>query len=128
MKVLLDTHVFLWALKDDPRLSKRVQAILRDDGHTLLWSAVSTWELAIKASLKRIRFTSALATYLPAKLEAERIETLPITSAHAAATESLPFHHRDPFDRLLVAQAQVEGIPILSADKNLRSYDVEVIF
>jgi PIN domain nuclease of toxin-antitoxin system len=128
LKCLLDTHVFLWALKDDPRLSKRVRTILRDDTHELFWSAASTWELAIKASLRRIQFVMPLATYLPQKLAAEGLQPLSVSSEHAAATESLPLHHRDPFDRLLIAQAQIEDLTIVSADKALRRYDVDVIF
>jgi PIN domain nuclease of toxin-antitoxin system len=126
--LLLDTHVLLWALADDPRLSRKARTLLLDDAHTLLWSAASTWELAIKASLKRIHFNSPLAEYLPQKLESEGIGSLPITTHHAAAVESLPRHHHDPFDRLLVAQAVVEGVVLLSADKIMRRYDVEVVW
>lgn len=128
MRCLLDTHVLLWALRDDPRLSKKARAILLDDAHALFWSAASTWELAIKASLKRIRFASPLVEYLPAKLESEGVEPLSVTTAHAGAVESLPFHHHDPFDRLLIAQARVEGLSLLSADKVVGRYDVDVIW
>lgn len=128
MKLLLDTHVLLWALEDDVRLSRKARALLLDEGHTLLWSAASTWELAIKASLGRIRFATPLAEYLPHKLEAEGIVSLPITDPHAAAVESLPRHHHDPFDRLLIAQALVEELALLSADKVMKRYDVEVVW
>lgn len=128
MRFLLDTHVLLWALADDRRLSSSARAILVDDLHTLLWSAASTWELAIKVSLKRIRFASPLADYLPEKLESEGIVSLPITTAHAAAVELLPRHHMDPFDRLLVAQARTEGVALLSADKVMKRYDLEVVW
>ena len=128
MRFLLDTHVLLWALADDRRLSKRARAILVDDLHTLLWSAASTWELAIKASLKRIRFASPLVDYLPEKLESEGLVSLPITTAHAAAVELLPRHHQDPFDRLLVAQARAESVALLSADKVMKRYDLEVVW
>ncbi|MES1208284.1 MAG: type II toxin-antitoxin system VapC family toxin [Pseudomonadota bacterium] len=125
---MLDTHILLWALKDDARLSRRTRTLLRGETHTLLWSAASTWELAIKASLRRIQFVAPLSTYLPDKLASEGVETLPVTSQHAAATESLPLHHRDPFDRLLIAQAQIEDVPIVTADKAFRRYDVEIVF
>jgi PIN domain nuclease of toxin-antitoxin system len=125
---LLDTHIFLWALRDDPRLSKTVRAILLDDAHTLFWSAASTWELAIKVALKRIRFAAPVAEYLPAKLDSEGIDSLSITTAHAAAVESLPLYHHDPFDRLLIAQARAEKLTLLSADKVVRRYDIEVIW
>jgi PIN domain nuclease of toxin-antitoxin system len=128
VKVLLDTHVLLWALADDPRLSKKARAILLDDAHTLLWSAASTWELAIKVALKRIHFAAPVAEYLPAKLESEGIESLSITTAHASAVESLPLHHHDPFDRLLIAQARIEDVALISADKIIKRYDLEVIW
>lgn len=128
MRILLDTHVLLWALADDPRLSSRARALVLDDAHTLIWSAASTWELAIKAGLGRIRFTRPLAEYLPQTLEAEGIESLSISTSHAAAVEALPRHHADPFDRLLIAQASVEKLALLSADKVLRRYPVEVIW
>jgi PIN domain nuclease of toxin-antitoxin system len=128
VRCLLDTHVLLWALRDDARLSKKARAILLDDAHTLFWSAASTWELAIKSALKRIHFTSPLGEYLPGKLESEGVEPLSVTSAHAAAVELLPLHHHDPFDRLLIAQARVEGLSLLTADKVMRRYDVEAIW
>jgi PIN domain nuclease of toxin-antitoxin system len=128
MRFLLDTHVLLWELADERRLSRRARAIIVDDLHTLLWSAASTWELAIKASLKRIRFASPLVDYLPEKLESEGLVSLPIATAHAAAVELLPRHHQDPFDRLLVAQARAESVALLSADKVMKRYDLEVVW
>lgn len=128
MRYLLDTHAFLWGLQDDPRLSPRVRSLLLAGEHALLWSAASTWELAIKCSLGRVRFAAPLAAYLPGKLSAEGIEELPITSDHAARTEALPWHHRDPFDRLLVAQAQAERVPIITADPQIARYEVEVFW
>jgi PIN domain nuclease of toxin-antitoxin system len=128
VRFLLDTHVLLWALADDPRLSGKARALIQEDANTLLWSAASTWELAIKAGLKRIHFREPLAAYLPRTLESEGIESLPVTTAHAAAVESLPRHHADPFDRLLIAQTKVEGVALLSADRIMRRYGVEVVW
>jgi PIN domain nuclease of toxin-antitoxin system len=123
---LLDTHVLLWALQDDPRLSRRIREILLKGQDRLLWSAASTWELSIKASLGRIRFAKPLSEYLPMKLAAEGIETLHISSDHAARTETLPLHHRDPFDRLLVAQAQLEDATLITSDVRMREYEIEI--
>jgi PIN domain nuclease of toxin-antitoxin system len=125
---LLDTHVLLWGLADDPRLSKKSRAILLDDENVLYFSAASTWEMAIKTSLGRLKFSTTLESYLPTKLASEGIEPLPITTEHAARTETLPWHHRDPFDRLLIAQAQIEGLDIVSSDKALRRYDVKIVW
>jgi PIN domain nuclease of toxin-antitoxin system len=125
---LLDTHVLLWGLMDDARLSKKARSILLDDDRALYFSAASAWEIAIKASLGRLRFSAPLEQYLPTRLATEGIEPLPISIAHAARTEALPWHHRDPFDRLLVAQAQIEGLDLLSSDRALRQYDVKVVW
>ena len=128
MRYLLDTHVLLWGLADDPRLSKRVRTLLLDDENTLYFSAASTWELAVKCSLGRLRFSAPLETYLPSKLASEGIEPLSVSTEHAARTERLPWHHRDPFDRLLIAQAQIESLDLVSSDKALRGYDVKLVW
>jgi len=106
----------------------QVRALLLDDSNALLFSAASAWELAIKTSMGRLTFATPLETYLPQKLASEGLEPLAITIDHATRTESLPWHHRDPFDRLLVAQAQLESLEIITSDKVLRRYDVGVVW
>ncbi len=123
MRYLLDTHVFLWLAIDDPQLSPRARALFADTQQELLLSAASVWEMAIKASLGKL----TLSTSLEALVQGGRtrsIRTLDVTAKHAWSVEHLPFHHRDPFDRLLVAQAIDEGMQIVSRDEQLDAYGV----
>ena len=128
MSYLLDTHVFLWWMADDPRLSAPARAVLEDRGNELLWSVASTWELAIKASIGKVTFPAPLDNYLPARLRQQGIDVLPIAQPHALRTSALPWHHKDPFDRMLVAQCQVEGIPLLSGDKSIADYSLDLVW
>lgn len=128
MRALLDTHVLLWWLLDAPRLSSRARATLQDGKNELLWSAASSWELAIKISRDRLRFPGPLRSYLPAKLREQSITPMPVEHAHTFEVAELPPHHRDPFDRLLIAQARIEGVPLISADRQLKSYDVDILW
>lgn len=128
MKALLDTHVLLWWLRGDNRLSPRVRHLLTDGRNDLFWSAASSWELAIKVSLGRIRFPGPLHAYLPQTLREQRLTPLTIEHSHTFAVAELPMHHRDPFDRLLVAQAQIEGLPLITADSKLKAYAVELLW
>lgn len=126
MRVLLDTHAFLWWITDDPRLSHRARAIIADDENQLFLSVASAWEIAIKARLGRLEVPADLEGFIVAQLSRNRIEALPINLSHAPRIYTLPDHHRDPFDRLLVAQASVEGLPILTADPQLARYQVAI--
>lgn len=128
MRALLDTHAFLWADVDDPRLSKRAREIIRSTGNNVLFSSVSALEISIKASRGRLDIPEAAATFLPTRIAIFGLEELPVRVEHAIGVADLPHYHRDPFDRLLIAQAQVEGLPILTSDPNIRQYDVEVIW
>ncbi len=128
MRVLLDTHVFLWWIDDDPRISERVRGVISDGGNDLLFSAASGWEIAIKASLGRLRVSGALAPYLTEQLSRNAIGVLPVHLSHALRVHALPDHHTDPFDRLLVAQALVEDVPLVSGDPEVSRYPVEVIW
>ena len=125
---LLDTHVLLWWVLDDPRLSRLSRDALADDSSRLLWSVASTWELAIKANLGRLRFEVPLGRFLDRHVEEQGLEILGIEQAHALRVESLPRLHRDPFDRMLVAQSLVESIPLLSADPRFAEYGVDVVW
>lgn len=122
MRLLPDTHAALWLLADDRRLSARAADLLSDPGHDVLLSAAVVWEVAIKRSLGKLRAPDGFAELL---LEAGAV-ALAVTIEHAQAVGSLPWHHRDPFDRMLVAQAGVEGAVLVSADEALGAYDVEV--
>lgn len=128
MRVLLDTHAFLWWIGDDPRLSERAREVLSDGDNDLVFSAASGWEIAIKARLGRLHVPGDLNTYLFRQLTENYTSVLPVHLSHALRVHALPDHHRDPFDRLLVAQAIVEEIPLLSADPRIARYPVEVVW
>lgn len=121
MKLLLDTHLLLWAASSPEKLSKQAHAFLADEGNTLLFSVASIWEVAIKRSLGRDDF-KVDPRLLRRGLLDNGYQELPITSEHAVSVESLPPIHRDPFDRLLIAQAMVEGILLLTADDHVGDY------
>ena len=121
MKLLLDTHLLLWAAGGSDKLPGSARALISDRNNDLLFSAASFWEIAIKRGLRRPDF-DVQPVRLRNGLLANGYAELPITSAHAMATERLPAIHRDPFDRLLVAQAESEGIRLLTADATLPDY------
>ena len=124
MKLLLDTHAALWWLADDPRIGDEVVRQLTDDTNQVLISAVVVWEVAIKRSLGKLDAPEGVAHTL---LDAGA-QPLPVTIDHAAAVERLPWHHRDPFDRLLVAQALTEDAAIVSRDNPLSQYGATVVW
>ncbi len=126
MRILLDTHTFLWWITDDHRLSQRGSELISDGNNELLFSAASGWEIAIKAGLGRLDVPDLLDHFISEHLFLNHIGVLPIQLSHALRVVALPQLHRDPFDRLLVAQAQVEGLSLLSSDKRLADYDVDV--
>ncbi len=126
MKLLLDTHTFLWWITGSTKLSETARELIGDGHNTVYWSAVSSWEVSIKYALGRLPLPEAPEIFLPSELAHNRIEALPIIDAHAYQAGQLPRHHRDPFDRMLVAQAQLESLVILTNDRQLSLYDVEV--
>ena len=128
MKILLDTHAFLWWNDANPRLSRKALSLLEDPSNTLLLSVVSAWEIVIKCQAHKLRLPESPSVYIPTRSAHYGIETLPVILAHVLASESLPTHHRDPFDRLLIAQAKVEDVPILTADPQIRGYPVKVLW
>lgn len=127
MNVLVDTHVWIWSLADPGRLSPESRSLLSSSRNVVYLSAASAWELAIKAALGKIELPEPVETYVPTRMARQGITALPITHTHALRVSTLPPHHRDPFDRLLIAQALVERLPILTADVAFDRYDVEVI-
>ena len=125
MKHLLDTHAFLWAVDDSPLLSRLAHNAIEDGENELFLSVASLWEIAIKLSIGKLRLDIPfldLAVHAPA---AHGVEVLPITLQHLDAVYRLPFHHRDPFDRLLIAQCQVEDIALISRDEAFDDYGVD---
>lgn len=127
MKALLDTHTFLWAISGDSKLSRQAGQIF--SGPSDLWlSVASIWEALIKAQIGKIPLPKPVGPYLLKKLAENRIETLPITLDHVLRIESLPMHHRDPFDRMLIAQSQKEKLPLVTSDVAFQRYDIDVIW
>ncbi len=121
MRLLLDTHVLIWAAGQDDRLSASARLLLERPGNELVFSAASLWEVALKRQGGKSDFGAEPAVLRRRLLESGYVE-LPITGVHAAATSTLPEIHKDPFDRLLLAQAICEGITLVTADKTLASY------
>ena len=128
MRVLLDTHALVWALGDPDRLSSRARATIADPGTVVFVSLTSAWELAILQGLERVRLQVPLGTLFTEGLAALRFQLLPIRLPHVAGVADLPQHHRDPFDRLLVATALAEKLTVVSADRAFRRYGVPVIW
>ena len=127
MKALLDTHTFLWAIAQEGKLSRRAQQVYT--GSNDLWlSVASVWEILIKVQTGRLLLPQPSGPYLVKKLIKDKIEVLPVTLDHVLQVESLPLHHRDPFDRLLSAQSIEEGWPIVTADPLFEPYPVDVIW
>ncbi len=128
MKFLLDTHVFLWWVIADPRLSRMARGVIADGGNTLYLSAASGWEIVIKAGLGRLQVADELERFVPEQMALNGIEGLPVAVAHALRVGALPLHHRDPFDRLLVAQAALEDLAIVTGDPQIAEYGVHTVW
>ena len=121
MKCLLDTHVLLWWLTDNPRLTTDHRSIISDARNQIFVSAISNAEVAIKASMGKL----TVADSLDLTFDGHGFEELPFTAQHAAELRTLPWHHRDPFDRMLISQARVERLIFLTSDERCRAYEVE---
>ncbi len=128
MKLLLDTHAFLWWIGDDARLSAPAREAIADPGNEVSFSVASAWELAIKSSLGRFDPEGNLGSFLGEQVRHNSFRVLPVSLAHAVEVSSLPGHHRDPFDRLLVAQALVEKLILVSRDPQLRKYAAPILW
>ena len=127
MRVLLDTHSLLWFFLDDPRLSATALAVIADPLNGIEVSPAS-WEIAIKIRLGKYALPEPYQEFMERELAANDLHILPIEPRHTALLTTMPFHHRDPFDRLLIAQATVESIPVVSADVALDPYGVSRIW
>ena len=126
MRLLLDTHAFLWWVTDDDRLSDHAGELIADGSNEVFLSAASVWEIAIKAGLERLRLPEDAWSFTPSQLERNAFQALPVHLSHAVAVIALPDLHRDPFDRMLVAQAMSEGLTIVSGDPQIAPYPVSV--
>jgi PIN domain nuclease of toxin-antitoxin system len=126
MRVLLDTHVWLWLQVSPERLSNGMLAFLADTQNEILLSAASCWEIAIKYALGKIALPAVPSVYVPSRMAQSGTSPLPVLPAHALRVAELPPHHRDPFDRLLIAQAQHERMPFVSGDPAFKPYEVEL--
>ena len=128
MRVLLDTQAFLWYLLDDARLSKKAEAAISDENNRVLVSPASYWEIAIKISLGKYQLPEPLDIFMEREIASNDFTVLAILVRHAAVVTQLPFHHRDPFDRLIIAQALSEKIAVVSSDLVFDQYGVERIW
>ena len=128
MRVLLDTHAFLWATTDDERLSAFARDLIADPEHEVVFSVVSAFEIAVKVAHGRLELPDDPGTYLTTRIAAFGLAMLSITLDHAVEAGALPAIHGDQWDRLLIAQARVEAIPILTVDTQIRRYDVETLW
>lgn len=127
MRVLLDTHCWLWMQASPERFRPSSLELVTNPSRELLLSAASSWEIAVKCAIGKLLLPEPPAVYVPSRMASSGTLGLPVEHAHALRVAELPPLHRDPFDRLLVAQAQVEGLTILTADPQLTAYDVETI-
>lgn len=128
MKVLLDTHAFLWLITGDDRLSENARQTFLNTDNSLFFSAASLWEICIKKSLGKISLKDGWFQTIQKEMKINTIQWLPIEMTHCAEVTELPLHHRDPFDRMLIAQAIVEDMKLLSRDSRLSVYAIELIW
>jgi PIN domain nuclease of toxin-antitoxin system len=124
VRLLLDTHAFLWYVLDDQQLTAKARALISDSNNEINVSPASYWEIAIKISVGKYSLSEPLDAFIDREMAANDLQILHIAPQHAAIVSTMPFHHRDPFDRLIVAQAIVEQTPIISGDPVLDAYGV----
>ena len=128
MRVLLDTHAFLSFMVDDPRLSSTAKKIFMDSDNNLFLSIASVWEMAIKSGLKKLKLPLPIDQYIATRTKDHNIVLLDLTVEHIAVVENLPYHHKDPFDRLLISQCISENLPILSSDRLFSAYPIPTVW
>jgi len=127
MRILIDTHTWLWWLMTPERLNQQALALMADRDNTILLSAASALEVVIKYSAGKLELPVPPAEFIPSRMIRDGIDGLALEHRHALQVTHLPLHHRDPFDRVIIAQAQIEGTPILTADRQFAAYDVALI-
>ena len=128
MKVLFDTHAFFWIISNDPRLSSSARDVFVRSENEIVLSVASIWEILLKAATGKFPFPRPAGSFLRAELKKTSVAVLPITLQHVLRLEQLPLHHRDPFDRIILAQAMEEQIPVVSADSKFQLYPVNVLW
>ncbi len=128
MKILLDTHVWLWMLVSPDRIRHGARTYLEDVDNVLYLSAASSWEIAIKYRLGKLPLPEPPGSFIPSRLLLDGIASLAVQHHHAVSVADLPDHHRDPFDRLLIAQARVENLTLFTADRKIGVYEVDAVF
>ncbi len=128
MRYLLDTHVMLWFLEDSKELSKKAKTLLVDGRNELYWSSASFWEITVKVSLGKLELDKNWQKQLEREKKENRIQDLPIYQKHCEPHLGLPWHHRDPFDRLLICQAIVEDLVLITRDKHILKYKVKTMW
>jgi len=128
MKVLIDTHTFIWWNTDDPLLSVLAKEIIANGNNEIFLSAASVWEIAIKTAKGRLVLPEPPAKYIPSRMSLYRFQSLPVQITHAVHVFELPSYHSDPFDRMLIAQSQLESLPLITKDEDIRQYDLETIW
>ena len=127
MRFLLDTHVFIWWADQQENLSATVLSALKDEANELVLSVVSVWEMQIKVQLGKLKLSMPLEELVATQVETNDIRILPVELAHVLALSALPFHHKDPFDRLLIAQSIQEDVTLVSADPEFPAYPVRLL-
>lgn len=127
MRFLLDTHIFLWWVLDNPKLDERIRDFISDTEDPLFLSAASAWEMVIKSQIGKLELSEPVVEFIQKQLAANNIQSLDITTEHALSVFTLPMLHKDPFDRLLIAQAKVEHMVIITDDQLVKRYDVRVL-
>ncbi len=128
MNAIIDTHTFLWMVTDDRRLSEPARAVIADGANQVFLSVASMWEIVLKAGTGKLYVPGGPARFLEQEMRRNRLSPLAVQPAHILRLPSLPAIHKDPFDRLLIAQAQVESLPLLTADPEIRQYPVQIIW
>ena len=128
MKFLLDTHIFLWWITDAPQLPPYIRKMISAGSARLFLSAASCWEIAIKAQIGRIELPDKPGIFISHQMSLNAIQGLPIQTSHALQIFNLPIHHRDPFDRIIIAQSQLEKLPIITSDPLIAKYKVKVVW
>lgn len=128
MNLLLDTNAFIWWATEPEKLSPQARAQCESDNNNLLLSLASIWEMQIKLQLGKLKIDYPLRTFVEYQQQADDLQILPMTMAHVYALDTLPFHHKDPFDRIIIAQANVEELFVVTKDEIFSSYPVKLIW
>jgi PIN domain nuclease of toxin-antitoxin system len=126
MRYLMDTHVFLWWCMNDSRLSAAAIEVIANADNDILFSVASGWEIALKAAQGKLALPETPMDFVTSRCQQHKFQTLPVRLDHALRVAELPEHHHDPFDRLLVAQCQLDGLPLITANPDIKKYDLEI--